>query len=108
MSQMGPVRIETVQGTPIEAYGRRFTPVVRIVSAVKRQATISEDQAKGAGWGVTLATPLSVIEERDGGVHTLPIPDRTGLVLRQMAILAVAIPLLAWLLIWINRLAHER
>lgn len=108
MTQMGLVKVETKRGDSIEAYGRRFIPVVRITSAIKHQGTIHQDQVEGGGWGVAIITPLSVVEERDGNVRTLPIPDKTGLVLRQMALLAAVIPVLAWTLILINRQMRRR
>ena len=109
-----PMTIETVQGTPIEAYGRTFTPVARVISAFRHRGTVRAAQAGGSGWGVVLVIPLGVVEsgqttsERDGEARTLPIPDRTGQVLQQMAILAIVVPILAWGLIWINRLLRRR
>ena len=108
MAGMGPIRVETVRGEPIRVYDRILTPVARVVSAVEHRGTIREAGIEGVGWGVAHIRPLQVIEERDGVERPLLIPDVTGNVLRQMALVAVVISLVATVLIIANRLTRGR
>ena len=108
MVGMGPIRVETVRGEPIRVYDRTLTPVARVVSAIGHRGTIREAGIEGVGWGVAYVQPLQVIEERDGVERPLLIPDVTGNVLRQMALVAVVISLVATVLIIANRLTRGR
>jgi hypothetical protein len=104
---IGPVRVETARGSSIRVLDRVFTPVVRLVNVRWHRGTIRKASVEGRGGGIVLVRPLAVVEERDGEERVVPIPDTTKTVLRQMAILAVVIPVLAILLIPANRLAKS-
>ena len=108
MTNTGPIRIETVRGEPIRVFDRTLTPVARVVSAVEHRGTIREAGIEGMGWGVAFVRPLQVIEERDGVECALPIQDVTGTVLRQMAIVAIVVYVVATVLIIANRLTRGR
>lgn len=108
MTHIGPVTVETVQGDPIPVYGRKLTPVSRVVFAVKRRATIRQRRIEVAGGGAALIQPLYVVEERDGQADTLPIEDKTMLVLQQFALVALLVPLLSLFLIGLNWFVRKR
>jgi hypothetical protein len=108
MSDIGPIRIETVQGSSVRVLDRVLTPVVRLVSVHWHRGTIRSASISGRGGGVVLVRPVAVVEERGGKERVIPVPDATRTILRQMAILAVAIPALAILLIVANRLTRGR
>jgi hypothetical protein len=55
-----------------------------------------------------MVQPLAIVEEDGHGERVLPIPDATRTVLRQMAIVAIAIPIVALVLIMANRWARSR
>jgi hypothetical protein len=103
MSNAGPLQVKTVRGTPIRAYGRTLTPVVRVVSLVQHQATVRERDCDGRGWGALWVKPLAIVEHDGQRAHTMLIPDVTGTVLRQMALVALAIPALCLAAISIAR-----
>ena len=109
MAGIGPIKIETkiIHGSPIQALGRVLTPIARLVTAHRQRGTIRAASIEGRSWGVSLVQPLAVVEERDGRERVLLIPDRTRTVLRQMALVAVVIPVVAIALIAANRLARS-
>ena len=99
MQSSSPFQVRTVRGTPIQVYGRTLTPVARVVSVAKHRGTIRQGQVEGAGGGVAYVRPLALIEAddpsaQDGEGRTVPIPDTTATVLRQMATMALVLPAL--------------
>jgi hypothetical protein len=94
MPYKSPLQVKTVRGTPIDVYGRTLTPVARVLSAVRHRATIRQDGYEGSGWGAAWVVPLALIEREGGSTHTLVIPNVTATVLRQMALVALALPVL--------------
>lgn len=89
-----PLQIRTVRGTPIRVYGRTFVPVARVISLVKHRATIRKTGYDAAGWGAVWVKPLAVVEHDGDEAHTMLIPNVTATVLRQMATVALALPVL--------------
>lgn len=89
-----PLQIKTVRGTPIRVYGRTFVPIARVVSLVKHQATIRETGYQGVGWGAVWVKPLAVVEHDGNRARTMSIPNVTATVLRQMAAVALVLPVL--------------
>ena len=113
MQGSSPLQVKTVRGTPIQVYGRTLTPVARVVSATKHRGTIRRGQIEGAGWGVAYVQPLAVLEAddlsaQDADVRTVPIPDATATVLRQMAVVALIIPALCMAVVAIARWIRNR
>lgn len=98
------VRVETVWGHPIEAGGRRFIPIARLVSGGDHRATVREKRVEGWGWGFVHIKPLAVIEEWNGHARTLPIPDETGMRVRNMAILSTVLAAVSILLILVHHI----
>jgi hypothetical protein len=104
----GPLQIKTVQGTPIQVYGRTFVPIARAISYVKHRATIRKSGYGAAGWGAVWVRPLAVVEHDGDETHTMLIPNVTGTVLRQMAAVALALPVLCLAVISIARRMRTR
>ena len=98
-----PLQVKTVRGTPIRVYGRTLTPVARVVSAVRHRATIRAQSYDGVGWGAAWVEPLAVIEQDGSRTRTVLIPNVTATVLRQMAVVALALPALCLAAISIAR-----
>jgi hypothetical protein len=103
-----PLQIKTVRGTPIHAYGRTFVPIARVISLVKHQATIRESGYAGSGWGAVWVKPLAVVEHDGGEAHTMLIPNVTATVLREMAIVALVLPVLCLAVISLARWMRDR
>ena len=101
-------RAPVASGTPVQAYGRTFTPIVRMMSLVQHHATIRESGYEGAGWGGVWVKPLAVVEQDGGQAHTMLIPNVTATVLREMAIVALALPLFCLAVISLARWVRDR
>ena len=108
MTQVGPFHIETVQGTPVRVYGRTLTPVARVISTSQRQGMVGEDKVEGSGGGLLLVQPVQVLEDRDGEVSAIPIVNVTSALLRQMAIVAAAVPIVGLFLVLASRIIRNR
>jgi hypothetical protein len=104
----GPLQIKTVRGTPIRAYGRTFVPIARVVSLVNHQATIRETRCEASGWGAMWVQPLAVVEHGGDETHTMLVPNVTATVLRQMATVALALPMLCLAVVSIARRMQDR
>jgi hypothetical protein len=108
MPYTGPLRIQTVRGTPFRVYGRILTPIVRVVSVVKRRATIRTSRYQGGGWGAVWVRPLAIVDHDGHNARTMLIPNRTATVLRQMVAVALVIPILCLAVISIARRIRDR
>ena len=108
MADIGPIKADIVRGSPIPVFDRVLVPVARLVSAHGHRGTVRAQSVEGIGWLVQSVRPLAVLEDRDGSVHALPIPDRTRTVLWQMALVALVVSLVAMVLIVANRAARPR
>ena len=108
MTQATPLTIRKVEGSSREVYGRTLTPVAQVLSFVRHKGTIRESAVEGAGWGLAWSKPCEIVEERDGEVRVLPIPDVTGTAVRQMALVALAVPMLAMALVLLARWLRDR
>lgn len=103
-----PLQIKTVRGTPIRAYERTFVPIARVISLVRQRATIRATGYEAGGWGAMWVKPLAVVEHDGGEAHTMLIPNVTATVLRQMAIVALALPVLCLAVISLARWMRDR
>ncbi len=108
MPYKSPLQVKTVRGTPIQVYGRTLTPIARVVSAVRHRATIRQDGYEGSGWGAVWVVPLALVEREGASTHTTVIPNVTATVLRQMALVALVLPVLCLAAISIVRRIRGR
>ena len=102
MSRGGPVAVEIIRGKPIPVLDRTITPIVRLVSAERHRGAIRKAQVEGEAWGVALARPVAIVEERYGQLRVLDIPDVTRRVLVSIALVAALFPLLSLVLVRVN------
>ena len=108
MVPMGPLVVEERRGTPIAVFGRTLTPVTRMASRLRHQATVRAARVEASGGGMASARPVAVIEERNGEVRRLPIRDATASVLRRLAMAAVIVPIAGLALIFASRWSSKR
>ncbi len=108
MADIGPVRVSILRGNPLRVLDRTLVPVARLIPPHGHRGTIRRESVEGTGWRAEFVRPLAVLEDRAGMAHVLPIPDRTGTVLWQMALVALVIPIVAMMLIVANRSAKGR
>jgi hypothetical protein len=91
MGKIGPVRIQILEGDPVQAGRYTLTPLVRAISYVGRSATVGQREVKGMGGGFVWLKPVAVIQEGPGGRCRVPIPDPTYRRLRWMLAVAVVL-----------------
>jgi len=103
-----PLQIKTVRGTPIQVYGRTFVPVARVISLVRHRATVRKTGYGAAGGGAVWVKPLAVVEHDGGEAHTMLIPNVTATVLREMAIVALVLPMLCLAVVSLARWMRNR
>lgn len=104
----GPLQIRTARGTPIHVYGRTFVPIARVISLVKHRATVRKTGYEAAGWGAMWVKPLAVVEHDGDETHTMLIPNVTATVLREMATVALVLPMLCLTAISLARRIRNR
>jgi hypothetical protein len=83
-------------------------PIARAISLVKHRATIRMRGYEAAGWGALWIGPLAVVEHDGDETHTMLIPNVTGTVLRQMATVALVLPVLCLAVVSIARRMRDR
>jgi hypothetical protein len=108
MTKRKPVTIARVQGEPRVLCGRTFTPVARAIVLAQRRGTVRKTTVEGRAGGLVYLRPIAVIEEREGQVRTWPIPDRTASILKQMALVAAAMPIVFLALVFLRRRVQDR
>lgn len=110
---MGEIRKPAVQrvieGEPIQVgsmqNGRELIPLVRLTGRVRRRAFVGDERLSAQGWAVVHMRPVALLE-RDGDVERrIPIPNVTGQALGKMFLVALVIPLLAFVVV---RLVGEK
>jgi hypothetical protein len=108
MTDLGPLRFETICGKPLAVFGRTLAPVVRAVSVTRHRGTIRSTRVDGRGNGTVLVRPLGVIETRDDVEQFMPISDLTSKILCQMALVALIVSIISLVLMVANRLEKGR
>jgi len=98
------IRDEIVRGQPLPVAGRTLVPIARRTVGVRRQAFIGPNHTSAQVHGQVRLRPLGIVEAQAGQERLFSIPDRTGDVLRGLAIVALAAPLL---LLLVERLARR-
>ena len=94
MSKIGPATVKTIQGESIVIGEKEFTPVARVVSLVRRSATVEEKTITGGGGGFVRIEPVAILETTPGGTRRLPVRDETRRGLMGMLAVALALPIL--------------
>ena len=108
MSRGAPVVAETIRGKPVPVLDRSITPVVRTISYARHNATIRRKRVEGEAWGVMLARPVAIVEERFGQARVLNVPDVTRRILTSMVLVAALVPLLSMVLVRVNLWMRDR
>jgi len=90
---------EMIEGSPIPVGEKTLTPVARVVSFGRRQATVGTRGMGGYGGGLVWIKPVAVVEHSPDGTRRLPIPDATGAALLRLFTVALLIPLVCWLMV---------
>ena len=91
MGKIGPVRIQILEGDPVQAGRYTLTPLVRAVSYTGRSATVGQREVRGIGGGFVWLKPIAVIQDGPGGRRRVSIPDPTYRRLCGMLVVAGAL-----------------
>ena len=93
---------EIIEGEPIRVEGRELVPIVQVTSRGRRQAVVGTHRLAGQGWGWVRLRPVAILERSEAGVRRYPIPDSTARVLSRLFLVAVIVPLLLGLVVWVT------
>lgn len=96
----GPLRIRTLEGSPISIGDTVLIPEVNLITLSQRRGSVTRRGLSGWGWAWVLLIPKAVIEYRadrsdgrDRG-QRIPIPDRTGQALMVMTAVGLVVAML--------------
>jgi hypothetical protein len=98
--RLGPLRFKTVCGEPYDIGGRKFVPVVRIISLGRARATIGTKGISGRGAGLVWIRPLALVEETPDGERRIDIVNETAAAVRGRLGIALGLALLFAAIRW--------
>lgn len=105
--QSGPVRSKIdreLVGDPIRVGERTIRPVARLLGW---SGSMGGPQGGGGGAWVRLSPVKVIVQEKDGREQEVPIADPTREALRGIAMGALVIGILGWLLLLIVKLKRR-
>ncbi|HUV91410.1 MAG TPA: hypothetical protein VMY80_17285 [Anaerolineae bacterium] len=92
---------EVVEGEGVRVGERELVPVVRVTRRVERRAYVGADGVAGQGGGFVRLHPVAVVERSATGERRFAIRDRTVHTLIGLFLVALLVPLLAMVIVWI-------
>ena len=92
---------EVVEGEGVRVGERELVPVVRVTRRVERRAYVGADGVAGQGGGFVRLHPEAVVERSATGERRFAIQDRTVWMLGALFLVALVVPLLAMVIVWI-------
>jgi len=107
-TQKRPLLTEIIEGEPLHIEGRELVPLVRVTSLVKRRASLSGDRIHGRAYGFVRMRPVALLEKMGDKEQRHRIQNGTLRVLSWLVLVALAVPWLAALLIYLWRRREER
>lgn len=103
-----PRRTELVEGSPLPVEGRQLVPLVRVTSIVHRRASLGCQGVSGWGYGFAHMRPVAILEKEGDGERRHPIHNQTVRVLGWLALIALLMPGLTFLLVPLVRRLSAR
>jgi len=85
------LQVRRVQGEAWRIGEKTLTPEARVVSLLRRRATIGTARTSGWGGGWVMVQPLAILETSQHGTRRIPIRDVTSRALRVMLLAALGI-----------------
>lgn len=98
-----PLMRETVEGEPIRVLGRELLPLIQITGRVRRRAVLSNGGVEAHGWGFLQLRPVALLDRSEDGWQRLAIIDPTRRWIRWLLLIALVIPCVAAILIYLAR-----
>lgn len=96
MARHGPLRIQSLEGSPITIGETTLIPQAQLVTWGRRRGTVTRHGLGAWGWACGVLIPRAVIEQRGGqgqrtaSICRIPIRDRTGQAVLAMAVVGLA------------------
>lgn len=98
-----PLVTEIVEGDPIQVEGGELVPIVRMTRYGRRRALIADEQIAGQGRHFVSLRPVAILDERRPEGQRVIICDETERAIKQLLLVALMVPLVAALLIYVWR-----
>lgn len=98
-----PLMTEIVEGDPIHVQGRELVPLVRMTSRVRRTMVLENGGIEARGWGGVQFRPVALLDREEDGERRLAIVDPTRRWIRRLLLIALVIPCVASILIYLAR-----
>ena len=95
------IRMRVVEGTPLTVGGKKLTPVVRAITWRRRGAVVRREGVSGFGATAVWLQPVAAWEETPDGRRRIPIHDKTGRTVLNLLAIALAVPVVLSLLVWL-------
>jgi hypothetical protein len=103
-----PAMTETVEGEPIHVEGREVVPLIRVTSRVRRTAVLSNEGVEAHGGGFVQLSPVGLLDRGDSGERRLAIRDQTARSIRWLLLIALIVPCVAIVLMYLSRRLGDR
>jgi len=101
-ARKGPWLTDVVEGDPLQVAGRELVPFVRVTSWVGRRASLRSGGVSGQGYGFVHVQPVAIVDSgKEDERHQ--IRDETARALGRLGLVALLVPLLTMLLIYVSR-----
>ena len=98
-----PLVTEIVEGDPIQVDGGELVPIVRMTRYGRRRALIADEKIAGQGQHFVSLRPVAILDERRPEAQRVIIYDETERAIKQLLLVALMVPLVAALLIYLWR-----
>jgi hypothetical protein len=103
-----PSMTETVEGDPIHVAGRELVPLIRMTSRVRRRAVLGDGGVEAHGWGFIQLRPVALLDRSDDAGRRLAICDQTTRWIRWLLLIALIVPCVAAILMYLTRRFSHR
>ncbi len=96
------IQTEVVRGSPIEAQGRVWVPIVRRTTGGWQKAFVGAHACAAQGGAFAHLRPLGLLEQRGDAERFVAVHDRTRETLLGLLTVAVVVPILLALGAWLT------
>jgi hypothetical protein len=103
-----PLMTETVEGDPIHVQGRELVPLIRMTGRVRRSVVLSSGSVEAYGWSLLQLRPVALLDRSEDGWQRIAIVDPTRQWIRWLLMIALLIPCVAGILIYLARRFRAR
>ena len=98
-----PLVTEIVEGDPIQVEGGKLVPIVRMTRYSRREALVTGKGTAGQGRHFVSMSPVAILEQRGSEEQRIIIRDETERTIKQLLLVALVVPFIAALLIYVSR-----